>query len=391
MHNKQSIIVVGAGVFGASAALELSRRGHRVTLMDPGPLPHPRAASTDISKAVRMDYGSDEFYMSLMEQAFQGWDKWNLEWNEALYHEDGFLVLSVEKMHPGKFEYESFQLLLKRGHHPQRLNSETLKERFPAWNAEKYSDGYFNPRAGWVESAKVVEHLIQDAKAAGVSLREGLSVVRLCEDSTGVTGVVGSDGQRYKADLVIVAMGTWSPVLSSSLEGLITHLAQPIFYFQPEDVVHYQPDRFPVWAADLSKTGWYGFPSTNDGTVKVSNHGPGRQVLPDDSRQTTPDDEMRCREFLKENLPVLAKARLVSSRTCLYCDTWDGDFYIDHDPKWPGLVFATGGSGHAFKFAPMLGGIIADVVEHKPNQYAARFAWRERGGATFKEQARYRG
>src|SRR5258705_13205780 len=98
MQNKLSIIVVGAGVFGASAALELARRGHSITLMDPGPLPHPRAASTDISKAIRMDYGSDEFYMALMEEAFLGWDKWNLEWNEALYHEDGFLVLSADEM-----------------------------------------------------------------------------------------------------------------------------------------------------------------------------------------------------------------------------------------------------------------------------------------------------
>jgi glycine/D-amino acid oxidase-like deaminating enzyme len=113
-------------------------------------------------------------------------------------------------------------------------------------------------------------------------------------------------------------------------------------------------------------------------------------VLPDDDRKTTEEDEIRCRNFLKESLPGLANARLANSRTCLYCDTWDGDFYIDHVPEWPGLIVATGGSGHAFKFTPMLGTIVADVVECKPNKYAARFAWRERGGEV-KEQARYRG
>ena len=390
MRSKLSIIVVGAGVFGASAALELARRGHTVTLMDPGPLPHPRAASTDISKAVRMDYGSDEFYMSLMEEALSVWDRWNVDWAEPLYHEDGFLVLSVDEMRPGKFEYESFQLLRKHGHNPQRLNSTTLKNRFPAWNANRYSDGYLNPRAGWGESARVVEHLIQEARSAGVLLREGLSAVRLQDDSARVTGLVGSDGQTYTADFVIIAMGTWSPVLSPSLKDLITHVAQPIFYFEPDDVRNYQPDCFPVWAADLSRTGWYGFPSTKGGTVKVSNHGPGREVLPDDDRKTTEEDEIRCRNFLKESLPGLANARLANSRTCLYCDTWDGDFYIDHVPEWPGLIVATGGSGHAFKFTPMLGTIVADVVECKPNKYAARFAWRERGGEV-KEQARYRG
>ena len=57
---KSSVIVVGAGVFGSSAALELRRRGHEVTLLDPGPIPHVLASSTDISKVLRMDYGADE-------------------------------------------------------------------------------------------------------------------------------------------------------------------------------------------------------------------------------------------------------------------------------------------------------------------------------------------
>ena len=56
------IVVIGSGIFGVSAALELAQRGHKVTLIDPGPLPRPIASSTDISKAVRMDYGSDELY-----------------------------------------------------------------------------------------------------------------------------------------------------------------------------------------------------------------------------------------------------------------------------------------------------------------------------------------
>jgi sarcosine oxidase / L-pipecolate oxidase len=391
MQAKQSIIVVGAGVFGVTTALELARRGHRLTLMDPGPIPHPRAASTDISKAVRMDYGSDELYMSLMEEAFTAWDQWNREWPEHLYHEDGFLVLSPEEMKPGSFEYESFQMLQKHGHHPQRLNSVTLKNRFPAWNPEKYSDGYFNPRAGWGESAKVVERLICMAQADGVLVRGNLSALRLCEDAKRITGVVASDGKRYKADIVVLATGTWSPLLSSSLADVITHVAQPIFYFRPEQVHLYQGERFPVWAADLSKTGWYGFPATKDGTVKVSNHGPGRKVHPDDNRETAPEDEEWCRRFLRENLATLADAPLASSRTCLYCDSWDGNFYIDYDPERPGLVYATGGSGHAFKFTPMLGRIVADVVERKPNRYVSRFAWRPRGTETVKEHARYRG
>ena len=80
------------------AANVLRRRGWRVTVMDPGPLPHADAASTDVSKVIRMDYGSDLFYLTLGEASLEGWDRWNQDWERALYHEDGFLILSRERM-----------------------------------------------------------------------------------------------------------------------------------------------------------------------------------------------------------------------------------------------------------------------------------------------------
>ncbi len=109
---------------------------------------------------------------------------------------------------------------------------------------------------------------------------------------------------------------------------------------------------------------------------------------PDGPREVTAEDEARFRAFLRDSLPGLADAPIIGRRLCLYCDTWDGNFWIDRDPDRPGLVVASGGSGHAFKFGPMLGPIIADVVERKPNRYAARFAWRTRGASTA-EDARH--
>jgi len=68
----------------------------------------------------------------------------------------------------------------------------------------------------------------------------------------------------------------------------------------------------------------------------------------------------------------------VYTRMCMYCDSFDGDFLIDHDPEREGLIVATGGSGHGFKFAPVIGPIIADVLERRPNKYAHRFRWRQK-------------
>jgi sarcosine oxidase / L-pipecolate oxidase len=375
----QSIIVVGAGIFGVTAALELQRRGYAVSLFDPGPLPHPHAASTDISKVIRMDYGADEGYMAWMESAFEGWDQWNQQWDEPLYHQTGFVIMSKREMQPGSFEYDSFALLQKRGYEVQRLNPETLKARFPAWAAEKYPDGYYNPRAGWAASGKVVARLVREAQAAGVQLGVGLKMAHLLEEGSRVAGIITTDGAKYRADVVLVAAGAWTPTLLPWLGEVMWATGQPVLHFRPDNPAAYQPPRFVPWTADITQTGWYGFSAQPDGTLKVANHGPGRRVHPDEPRTIAPGDEARFRAFFQDTFPDLAAAPLIGSRLCLYCDTWDGNFWIDHDPERPGLVVAAGDSGHGFKFAPRLGGLIADVVERQPNRYAARFAWRPRG------------
>jgi len=98
---------------------------------------------------------------------------------------------------------------------------------------------------------------------------------------------------------------------------------------------------------------------------------------PESTDRTVSEEEIRqLRLFLDETFPVLAHAPLVYTRICLYCDTRDGHFWIARDPDRPGLVVATGGSGHAFKFAPLLGDWIADVSEGREDPLLDRFRWR---------------
>lgn len=137
--------MVGAGIFGVAAALELRERGHDVTLIDQGPIPNPLAASTDVSKVIRMEYGPDEDCMALAETARAGWLDWNDRWTsagcDALFHETGVLMLSRSPMARGGFEYQSHLLLVRRGHMPERLDASALARRFPAWSTGRYLDG----------------------------------------------------------------------------------------------------------------------------------------------------------------------------------------------------------------------------------------------------------
>jgi glycine/D-amino acid oxidase-like deaminating enzyme len=417
------IIVVGAGINGITAAIELTKRGHKVVLVDLGPLPHPLAASTDISKAVRAAYGTDEDYTELAERAITVWRKWNEEFGTQLYHETGAMFVRQREMKPGDFEYESFKILEKRGCKVERINSKQLGKRFPAWNAELYRDGLLELKAGYVESGRVVAILVTKAQSLGVELREGARFSQLDEENGQVKGVLLEERQveavipsgveesrseaaqvaprgpstslgmtRVAGDAVVMAVGAWTPYLLPFTKKFFRATGQPVFHLEPSQPELFAPERFPVFGADISTTGYYGFPLNRDGIVKVANHGPGREMSPESGRRAvTPQETQNLREFLSSAFPALADAPIVSSRICMYCDTNDGHFWIARDPERERLVIAAGDCGHGFKFAPVLGEIIADAVEEKANPLLQKFRWRpEASAGEQKEAARFR-
>ena len=373
------ILVVGAGVFGASAALELRLRGHSVTLVDPGPLPHPDASSTDVSKIVRADYGGDTFYSRFARDCIPEWHRWNAKAGRTLYHETGFLLLAGERMQPGGFEHDSREVMRSLGQPVERLDGERLQARFPAWTSGRYPDGYFNPYAGWAESGNVVAWLLTLARDAGVVFREGGRMEALLEKGSRVAGIVTDHGDEYRAEVVVMATGAWTPTLLPWMGDALRCVGQPVYHFRPAEPDPYRPEQFPPWAADIAKTGWYGFPAQPDGTVKVANHGSGIPVDPNGERVVPAETDELFGDFLAETFPGLSGSQIVLRRLCLYCDSWDGDFWIDWDPSREGLLIATGGSGHGFKFAPLIGSVISDRVEGKENAWESRFRWRSLG------------
>ena len=388
MSVTRSIVIVGAGVFGLTAAWELAARGWQVTVIDPGPLPRPAAASTDISKVVRADYGADELYT---DDGRSGAARLGSAGTRGGANRSTIQTVSccsrLTRCSRGSFETKvsrcsssaaigsngSAATRGPRDFLPGRRNSIQTVTSIPA-------------PAGW-KVRKVVGRLVVEAKAAGVRLLERTECDRLLEQDARVVGVRTTDGRELRADSVLVAAGAWTPALLPHLGDVMWATAQPVVHFRVENPAAWQAPRFPVWAADISRSGWYGFPALDDGTLKIANHGVGRRVHADDPRSVLPAEEARFRAFVRDHLPALASAPIVAARLCLYCDTFDGDFWIAHDPARAGLIVAAGDSGHAFKFAPVLGGLIADVIEEKPNAWAPRFRWRTRG-RDVKEAAR---
>eukprot|EP01130_Rhizamoeba_saxonica_P007778 TRINITY_DN3151_c0_g1_i2.p1 TRINITY_DN3151_c0_g1~~TRINITY_DN3151_c0_g1_i2.p1 ORF type:complete len:185 (+),score=49.77 TRINITY_DN3151_c0_g1_i2:364-918(+) len=170
---------------------------------------------------------------------------------------------------------------------------------------------------------------------------------------------------------------------------------QIVFHFDPEDPNMYKD--IPGYLADIENTGFYGFPAhPSDNRVKIGHHGEGipmeslsNEFIMQTHNQHIATEEKRWRKFMYTWFPNLANRPIIDSRLCMYCDTFDGDFLIDYDPDITNFLIAAGGSGHGWKFTPVIGNIIADIVEGKPNELSQKFRWRKNEDGAI-EQSRFK-
>jgi len=410
---KMKVLIVGAGVFGLSVANELADRGHHVVVFDRFVPPAVDGSSNDISRIVRMDYGADELFTKMAYESLRKWPEWNnlnlkSPQHRQLFSNDGIVLMmkgTYEK--DAGYEKESYELVKKFGLPLERLSQaqgNPINKKFPVFEPDLYKDGYFNAFGGWADAGETVTWLAYAALQKGVVIRSGNQgeFRKMIQSGNVVQGIETMDGTRHFGDLVLVAAGAWSPSIVPELDGLITAIGHPVGYFKipPTLQPKFRAPSLPVFAADISRTGWYGFPLSRNGTLlKVGNHSNGyivQKKLEDGRICSVPDasipfpqlEAKKLVEFAHAAFPDLrmGNVTLEKTRLCWYCESWDSKFYIDRVPGRQGLMVACGSSGHGFKFAPMIGEVIADAIENKENEYGKHFKWRvseQSNGRTF--------
>ena len=379
-NTKYDFLIVGSGIFGITAAVELAKRKYKVAVINPDTIPHHLAASTDITKVVRMEYGNDKEYFRMAEICIDRWKDWNDLFGKKLYNEVGFLMLCKDKIEGDchSFEKSSYQNLIESGYSPDRMNAESIKERFPAVNNSVYIDANFNPKGGYVESSLVVEKLTEYARSLGVEIYQQQTAETFIVEKGKLQEVKTREGNTFQCGHGLVAAGANTPYLLPELQPYMKVTGHPVFWLKPKNSKYFSSPYLSIFAADISNSGWYGFPFLPKyGVIKIAKHSSGIPIHPENSdRQIKGNEVEKMRSFLKMTLPELVDAPLVHTRRCLYTDTLDGHFWIDNHPEIKGLSVSSGGSGHGFKMAPLLGEIAADVVEEKSHQFSQRFRWR---------------
>ncbi len=380
-QKKYDFLVLGAGIFGITTAIELCKKKYSVAIINPGKIPHPLAESTDISKIIRMEYGTDEEYMDMAAECIIKWKEWNNFFHDSLYHETGFLLLSKSLLdaESKNFEAASYFNLLKKGYKPERIKPGEVAKKFPAFNHHLYSDGFFHSVGGFAESGRVVETLAKYAMQFGVDVHEEQTADEIIIEKNKASGVKTKEGKTFYAGHVIVCAGNLTPFLVPDLKPYMKITGHPVFHLLPSNPELFTNPKFPVFAADISNTGWYGFPlHPKDKVVKIANHGIGLPINdPEkDERVVYEKDIEELRTFLQKSIPALANDPIVYTRRCCYTDTLNSHFWIDNHPEIKNLTIGSGGSGHAFKMGPVLGDMIATAALGGNHKWSARYRWR---------------
>ena len=262
------------------------------------------------------------------------------------------------------FEYHSLKNLHQRGHKPEILSAKEISKRYPALANGGFIDGFYHSTGGFAESGRTLTVLKDYFQKLGGEVFENQTAKEIVSKNQRVESAQTKEGQIFKAGHIIVCAGNSTPYLLPELKPFMKITGHPVFHLKPSNPELFSEENFPVLAADIAKTGWYGFPiHPKEKVVKIANHSEGLELNPEtDERIVYPDDEIALREFLKNHIPSLANDPIVYTRRCCYTDTLDGHFWIDNHPEIQGLTVATGGSGHGFKMGPIIGKVITNIA-----------------------------
>jgi sarcosine oxidase len=358
------VIVIGLGVLGASALRALARDGARVVGIEQFHAGHSRGSSHGRSRAVRYLYHAPE-YVQLLRPAIEGWRALQAEVGRDLYWNCGTLFFAQ----PGNEAFErNVALLAEGGVGYEMLDGARARLRFPAFEMTAGAEGVLIEDGGMVDAAAAVAAFLDGARAAGAEIREGMRIVAV--DLDGDRPRVTTEAGRLTADHVVIAAGAWTNDLLPDLRLPIRVTGQTWVTMQPGLPAAVDPSQVPVWCD--YETMLYGFPDHGPG-LKIADDTPGAAVDPHAVRQAGAPgaagaEVRRLTAYLQERFPT-SDLSLVEVGSCLYTLTPDEDFIIDMVPGSAGKASVAVGLNHAFKFAPVIGQILADLATRGVSRY----------------------
>jgi sarcosine oxidase len=243
----------------------------------------------------------------------------------------------------------------------QVLDARELMRRYPAFNVPDDFVAVMQPEGGYLEAEPAVCAHVALAISAGAQLRDNERVHAVEPRGDGVR--VRTDRGTFEAGIAIIAAGPWMSDLLPDFTLPLRVTRQAVIWVEPRTPALFAPERFPVFMLEGARGIHYGLPLHAKDGMKLAKHHHGDEVVDPENfpREVSAADEAMIRGAIAAHIPA-ADGKLLAAETCLYTNTPDGDFVIDRLPGYPQIIIASACSGHGFKFAPVLGEILADLA-----------------------------
>ncbi len=392
LKHDSRIVIIGAGAFGLSTALELARKGYTsVTVLDRSLPPVADGSSVDISRIVRSDY-SDADYAALAREAYELW--LSSELFRPAFHPTPFLIatqLADRAGLPGTDYVKAIKDNINSlGLAWRDLNSAAdARTIFPVLKGELAAPGfagYISDQAGWADAAHGISLLRDECSRLGVSFIAGahgtVTGLNQAEPGGRVQSVSTASGLTIPAELVVLAAGAWTASIAP-LEKATISTGQIVGYVRLSDEQAARLAGLPIYMN--MATGVFMFPPhPQTKQLKVACHGfgytntqsPGPGNLGTTLTAPPPKTVPRRTTFVPEEGISRLRAGIVEALgqefegcefektvICWYTETPTGDFIVDRHPLHNNLVLATGGNGHAYKMLPVLGKYVVQAIE----------------------------
>ena len=360
MSSRYDAIVLGLGAMGSAAAAQLAARGRRVLGLEQFGPAHALGSSHGQSRVIRQAYYEDPAYVPIVLRAYELWSELEQRCGERLLLTTGALLAGAEDS-----ELVAGSAASARAHRlaHEVLDAREIRRRYHAFHPRDDEIGVYEPHAGALFPERSVLAHQQWAASAGAELRFGVPVAGWSASESGVR-VETAIAERFDADALVISAGAWLGEVVGRLRENVRVERNLMHWFEPRaNRGDFAVGKLPIFM--LERRGervFYGFPEIPGQGVKISTHYTGDFTTPASLERSVSEAEVAdIRRVMSGWIPDASGTHL-GSTACMYTNTPDLHFIIGLHPNHPNVAIAGGFSGHGFKFSPVVGEILADLV-----------------------------
>lgn len=359
MPTHYDVIVIGVGSMGSAACYELAARGCRVLGLEQFNIPHEQGSHTGQSRIIRKAYFEHPDYVPLLERAYHNWDQLEIQTGEQVYYQTGIV-----------YHGPAQHAVIKGVKEAAKVHSIQLeKKNYSQFSLPTGFETIYEPVAGFLQPEKTVSLYKDEAIKKGAAIHTNEPVIEWKKENKTFKVLTGKE--TYYAQKLVLTAGAWMEKMAKQLTTPLRVTRQLIIWMKPENKNDFLPENFPCWliADDKRPGALYGFPYLTKEKfgepegMKFAWHHAAEETDPDHvNRDISQKETDELLDWVTEYIPAVANAQLSAAKTCLYTNTIDENFIIDHLPGYDkDVTIACGFSGHGFKFVSVVGEILADL------------------------------